>query len=1533
MKGNAWPSAPPRRARRAIAVLLAGLLAAMGARAEAVRRDFYFQTIGTEHGLAQNTVRAFLQDRTGFIWIGTASGLQQYDGYRFTTYDHANGTPGGPPEGPVSALAEDADGRLWIGTGGFGLLRRAPGSGVFERLRSDADAAVGHPADNVHALLFDARRGLWVGSDAGIALVDAGDGHTLRRLALAREGQRAVQVRQLLQTADGTLWVASSRGLLRLPPQAEALETVAAATIDDVHALLVARDGQLHVATTDGLYRIAADGAVQQVWPSATMHPVAITAMAEDAHGRLWLALPHEGVVVLDPADGTTRWLKPGSEVAGSMPDAVATSLTLDRSGLLWIGTMERGIVKVDPEGAAFTYVAERDPARPQTAANYVRAIREDAAGGLWIGTDGDGLKRYLRAENRFEHFGDLAISGLPNAPRDTPFVVTTFADAPRGGFWVGSNRGVGLFDPARRTLAFLPLDPRGIRGVPDADVRSLLAARDGSLWIGTAHAGLVRYSPADQRWQAWRREAADGVHGGLSDDRVLALLEDHAGRIWAGNLNGLNLIDPVQGSVRVFRNDPADPHSLVASLVRTLYETAEGELWIGTQAGLARLDALDDAGARFSRWLPRDGLPSGTVYAIASDRQGRLWLSSNRGIASLERDRSTFHSFTLADGLQGMEYNASACAVLRDGDLAFGGVGGLNLFSPRTIVRSRYAAPVVFTDVRVGNRDLPVPLAGSRLQMAMADRIVRFEFAALDFAAPERNRFAYQLEDFDEHWIEAGTRHEATYMNLPAGDYVFKVRASNHDGYWNDEPTTLRLQVSPPWWDSAPAKVAYLLLATVALLVGWRAQRRQRREEQAHHRDLEEREDRLRLALWGSGDDFWDWNVARGTIVMTGSGDLFKGGARRPVELPYTWFREHLHPDDLPLVERRLEQHIHRVTETFESEHRLRNQRNEWVWSLVRGKIVERDADGQPLRLCGTARDVTAERAAEHDRRIAQEVIRSMSEAVAVTDLEFRFLSVNPAFTKMTGWRQDEVAGHSVALINCAQHAADDYLAVRDELVRSGHWRGEMWQRRKDGDEFLAWIEVSEVRDGSGMRTHFVSVTTDITDRKRTEQELRYLANYDALTGLPNRTLLSERIGHAIIRARRGARKVAVLFLDLDRFKHVNDSMGHAAGDRMLKAAGSRLRQVVREGDAVARLGGDEFTVVLEEITSGIEAERVAEKIIAAFEEPLELDNGQEVVISPSIGISLYPEHGQVPTDLLKFADTAMYQAKEHGRKTYMVYTEAMDAAARLRATTVAALRKALERNELSLVYQPKLSLLDERITGVEALLRWRSGDLGDVAPGVFVPIAEETGQIIEIGNWVVAQACAQLARWRDAGMADITMSINISVAQLLRGDLIRRLCDVLAEHDIAPHQLELELTESMVMANAEQSITTLRRLKAIGVTLAIDDFGTGYSSLSYLKRLPIDTLKIDKEFVGDITTDPDDEAITATVIAMAHSLGLNVVAEGVERAEQLEYLREQDCDEVQGHWLSWPLPPEQCLEFLREHAQRRRATLGERG
>ncbi len=715
---------------------------------------------------------------------------------------------------------------------------------------------------------------------------------------------------------------------------------------------------------------------------------------------------------------------------------------------------------------------------------------------------------------------------------------------------------------------------------------------------------------------------------------------------------------------------------------------------------------------------------------------------------------------------------------------------------------------------------------------------------------------------------------------------------------------------------------VALLVVALVVLSA------RRLRAERRHLSELKDREERLKLALWGSAEQYWDYDLDKHELHRMRADDARSAAE---INLETTTETDHsIHEDDLPHVRDTLRRHLRGETELFLSEHRILDVDGEWIWMRARGRAVEHDANGRVRRIAGTARNITRHRHAERERRISSEVLRSMNEAVSVSDGNFDFVSVNPAFARTTGYGEKEVIGRNASMLDSPQHDPAFYRHIREKMIRQGRWSGEMWQRRKDGEEFLCAIESSAVLDTHGGDSLYVTVLTDITQQKRAEQELRYLANYDTLTGLPNRSLLAERLARAVVRARRQEARVAVLFLDLDRFKDINDSLGHAAGDRILKAAAARLLGLVRESDTVARLGGDEFTVVVEDVVNVASAEAMAEKIITAFGEPLELDGRSEVTISPSIGISLYPDHGLVPTDLLKFADTAMYQAKDRGRNTYQIYTEAMDAEARRRAVMVAALRRALERGEFRLVYQPRLSLLEGRITGVEALLRWHSEDLGEIPPSTFIPLAEETGLILAIGEWVLREACITLQRWRRHGLTEVGMAVNVSVLQLLRGKLPEALRRLLDEIDIPSERLELEVTESMVMANAEQTISVLRELKAIGVSLAIDDFGTGYSSLIYLKRLPIDTLKIDKEFVGDLTNDPDDEAITATVITMAHSLGLNVVAEGVETEEQLMYLHEQGCDEIQGYWLSPPIDVHHCLAFIRAYVPQARFTLG---
>jgi diguanylate cyclase (GGDEF)-like protein/PAS domain S-box-containing protein len=1487
--------------------------------AEAARRSYYFDSLGSEQGLAQNTVSALYQDRAGFVWIATQGGLHRYDGYRFHIYDHNPNRPDSLPDGFVTAIGEDGAGRLWIGTNAKGVVRLDPATDTVERLPDDDTRRPTTRAANILALRDEPGRGLWIGSRDGIDLADPITGRRTSVVRFETDNLPLRPMRRFVDDRHGGLLAPTSVGLFRIDRRSATAQRLRAPGLESALSAIVAADGTVYAGTSAGLYRVAPDGATaQRIWPLAPTATANVHDIAEDPTGRLWLAVRGAGVAIVDPHGEASEWLHHQRDLPGSLPEEFTTTLMLDRSGLLWIGGETRGVATTRPGGGAFTWLVDLEPPRDRINKNVVSAILGDG-NSIWLGTEGDGLKRYDRARDRYEDFGDALGAALGTKEALADLHVYAIVPAGPDRLWVGTTMGLVELDTKTRRATLVPVE--GLADAPagtgQREVRSLERARDGSLWIGTRAHGLLRWQPDSRQTRAWRHDDADATS--LPHNMVLALREDRSGRLWIGTLDGLAVLDAKGERLRRISADATRTDALSGNLVRSIRQGADGTLWIGTHSGLNRLDALDDTGARFSRVLIGDGLPSSTIYGVLEDRAGALWLSTNRGIARYDPATRVVRNFSPRDGLQAYEFNGGAAYAGADGELMFGGINGINLVRPEALAQERYVAPVVITAFGVGAQSHD--LVGNRprpWQVPQSARLVRFEFAALDYASPERNRFSWKLDGFDDGWVDGGGRREVAYTNLDPGSYVFRVRARNAAGVWNEEGASLAFEVVSPWWASTWMRFLYALIAALIVVAVLAERRAKRAEELRHQNEIREREDRLRLALWGSGDEFWDFDMRQGRLFRHGADQLLGTHAEETVSAD-DWRNIAVHPDDLPRVDRTLADHVSGVTDHFESEHRVINASGDWVWVLSRGKIVERDAEGQPLRICGTARDVTASRLAERERRIAAEVIRNMTEAVSVTDLDYHFTSVNLAFTRMTGYREDEVIGRNAALLNSPQHAPRVYEQMRESLGTSGHWRGELWQKRKDGEEFLCWLELAEVRDAQGTRTHFVGVMSDITDRKRAEQELRYLANYDTLTGLPNRTLLGERLGHAIMRARRNGRRVAVLFLDLDRFKHVNDSMGHAAGDRMLKAAGSRLRAHIRDTDTVARLGGDEFTVVLEDIRDEAEADQVAIKLIAAFAEPLALDQGQEVVISPSIGISLYPDHAQVPTDLLKFADTAMYQAKEHGRNTFKVYTSDMDAAARRRATMVGALRKALERREFRLVFQPKLSLVDARICGVEALLRWHSEELGEVPPNVFIPLAEEAGLIGEIGEFVLDRACATLARWRAAGIDDLTMAVNLSVLQLLRGELTRRLCEILAEHDIAPDQIELELTESTIMDNAERSVRTLNELKAVGVSLAIDDFGTGYSSLAYLKRLPIDTLKIDKEFVGDITSDPDDEAITATIITMAHSLGLNVVAEGVETAEQLEYLREQGCDEIQGNWLSHPLAAERCFEFVR--------------
>jgi diguanylate cyclase (GGDEF)-like protein/PAS domain S-box-containing protein len=573
---------------------------------------------------------------------------------------------------------------------------------------------------------------------------------------------------------------------------------------------------------------------------------------------------------------------------------------------------------------------------------------------------------------------------------------------------------------------------------------------------------------------------------------------------------------------------------------------------------------------------------------------------------------------------------------------------------------------------------------------------------------------------------------------------------------------------------------------------------------------------------------------------------------------------------------------------------------------------------------------NITQHKQAEEQPLLAA-VFENTNEGILILNARRRIVAVNRAFTRITGYTPEDVMLRTPTSLASDRHGRPFYKHLWRSLKTAGQWQGEVWAHRKNGEVYPTWLGVNAVRRESGASTRYVVVFSDITRLKEAEQDLYQLAYKDALTGLPNRALFRERLQHALSRAQRYGTRVALMFLDLDHFKRVNDTFGHGIGDHLLKQVAVRLTHCVRKSDTVARLGGDEFTVLLEHLDHSQDAAGVAQKIVKTLSQPFLLD-AHEVQGSVSIGISVYPDDGDTESALLRNADAAMYRVKEQGRARYQFYSAEMNVYSRERLWLEANLRKALERGELQLRFQPLVNVADGRLRKVEALLRWCHPGRGWIAPAEFIPFAEETGLIAPIGEWVLREACEKGGAWGASISSELVLAVNLSTYQLRQQNLVGWVVQVLEETDLAPARLELELTENQLMRSTEAAISTLRELRALGVKIAIDDFGTGNCSLGHLQRLPVDAVKIDRSFVADITTDPEDAAIARAIIAIAHNLKLEVVAEGVETAEQLKLLRDWQCDTAQGYYFSQPLPGEELSRLLTGTAYLWPGTRGER-
>lgn len=591
------------------------------------------------------------------------------------------------------------------------------------------------------------------------------------------------------------------------------------------------------------------------------------------------------------------------------------------------------------------------------------------------------------------------------------------------------------------------------------------------------------------------------------------------------------------------------------------------------------------------------------------------------------------------------------------------------------------------------------------------------------------------------------------------------------------------------------------------------------------------------------------------------------------------------------------------------------------WMRLLVVGLLLLLGVYGQ--------RALNERRRANEQLRLSETVFRSAGDGILVTDADNRIITVNPAFERITGFARDEVLGKDPRILQSGRQGPAFYDELWRELKRTGRWQGEIWDRRKSGDVYPKWLSISAVQDDSGRVASYVAIFRDISSVKEAEQRLEYLAHFDPLTGLANRRLLVDRLNQALALARRRDWWVTVIFLDLDHFKEVNDSLGHVMGDQLLVAVARRLADVLRESDTIARQGGDEFVILLEGAAGAEAVTEILEKLRLALAAPCRIDD-HELLITASMGVSLFPDDGQDADTLLMQADAAMYHTKREGRDGWSFYASEMNSQSHRRLRLASELRRAIDEEQLVLHYQPQLELTGGRLTGVEALVRWQHPEWGLLAPAEFIPLAEDTGLIDALGDWVLRAACRQWLQWQADGAAPPRVAVNVSARQFRRADFVPHLEQTLAGSDMEPRCLELEFTESLLIRTEPRFIAGLERLRALGVQFTLDDFGTGYSSLTYLQRFPISRIKVDGSFVRHIPADRDDMAITAAILSLARELDLRVVAEGVESAEQLEFLRRHGCHEIQGDYVARPMPAAEFVGFARRYRARRQEASG---
>lgn len=1474
-----------------------------------------FVKYSKSEGLVQNTVTNSLEDAQGFMWFSTFEGLSRFDGYEFKNYRHSRKDPNSLPNNFTKKLLLDSTGNLWVATQNGLAKYNALRDNFTNYNKNNSQLA----SNDIFAIALDKDGNLLVSTAENLYLYDD---LANSFLPFTVNGESLPADIKVIYSEPDKTWLGSlANGIFLLEHSTNTLFSlkktnpwnlsINANFIYDFKKI----GDDYWLGTDDGAYKV--DASLSSVKRLHTQSSPAIAgngvrSVLQNHNGNIWLGTT-TGISILNHDGGLLNTYDAQNNFNFGLESSHILSLFIDSNNSIWLGTYSGGLYRYNADSSEIK-LFNKEPVKldehsekPGLTGKIVWGLAEDSSGKIWVATQSNGLNQFDTEDYVFKHFLSEFEHNI------WALKVDEFNQ-----IWVASSGGLFIYQLSSQNSLTL--------------VKTLLSGTDviklsyffGRIWLRSEN-GIVN-------WIDPKSLEVNQINlAGNKINSIEPLLVDVDKNLWLNTNLGMVLYNLDSKILRqlVIELDTSVRH------FNSVIEVDDGYWLSSLRQGIIK---LDKSTYKISKQLnDENGLASNQILKTIKYK-GSLWVSHvNGGIDQISLDSGDLLQNIAPSRLGYNELNEDSGLLSKAGKVFFGGTDGFLMFAPDKLsletkmpIKGKFNKPTkdaikksktpTITQLRLFNLPIsvhsdnspllkPINLSNS-IDLPNQSTMLSIKFAQLNPINPEAIKYRYRLLGISDKWIEtdAESLRRAEFSSFEFGSYEFVVQSKDPLMPWSDSKS-LQINIAPPFWLQQNALILYAFLSIMILLYWYK----QIRSRNAIRQSILENEERLKLTLWSSGDELWDWDIYQGQV--------FRSNTWGTLDFPQddirvnSSYEANIHLNDIQRVQQSLNEHLNEKTEHYEITYRAKTYKGDWIWVLDRGKVVSRDNNHQPQRMTGTLKNISHLKEAEEQLKLFKRSIETISDGVFITDTSFKFISVNNSYCNYTGETREQAL---VSYLTFHQYPGAFTEEVKKSLQQKGNWFGEVESRRSGGEKYEMELNIDAITDEDGKISHYVGVFSDITSRKVTEKELLKLSNTDPLTELPNRSFF--QASHSNI-VRRDTQH-ALICLDMDNFKKINDSLGHQTGDILIKQIAKRLQKIAGTKATCYRLGGDEFSILIDNSTDIHHITHFAQTILDNMARPF-IINKQEFVLGASLGIAFYPEDGSNPQELLKNADTAMYFAKNAGGNKYQFFSGEMNQNAVRQLQIENLIRHGLKEDLFTVFYQPKVDIASGKLVSMEALVRYEHPEKGLVSPAQFIPLAEQTGQIIEIGEVVLKKACEDTKRWVDAGLFTGRVAVNIAARQFEIPDLDERIMSILQKSGLSALHLECEITEGTLMQSPENALRMMQRLRERGIHLALDDFGTGYSSLAYLKRFPINTLKIDKAFIDDIATSAEDRHMTQAIITIAHNLGLKVVAEGVEHENQLSILRRYKCEMLQGYLYSKPLNAVRFERLLTENHQ----------